>query len=319
MTKLFDWLPPQWAKNPLLDYELSNPRTSESRRGFVLQLLALASLLAGAAIIYATATGVIENNPNITTLAWQSLYFPTLLLQVLTMVAAFTLGATTFDAQRRSKTWDNLRVTEIGAGLALRARWIGILYRLRAPITAILLVRLLLALGTLVDLAAFGGSYAKILSAGAIPPLADWRISLLLFALNMTANPLLTLLMIASSAALGILINVAIKDRLFAAIIQIIFVVVQIVFISGASLALSQLLQNNLLLSDQAKFLLVFSYAGYGDWGLLLMHLGSLGEIWRRVPNGAFISIGLAILLLAQAIITDGMLWLAERMVERQS
>lgn len=214
MTKLFDWLLPQWAKNPLLDYELSNPRTSESRRGFLLQLLALASLLAGAATILGTTTGVLENSRNISTLAWQSLYFPTLLLQVLTMVAAFTLGATTFDAQRRHKTWDDLRVTEIGAGLALRARWIGILYRLRAPITAILLVRLLLALGTLIDMAAFGGSYAKILSAGAIPPLTDWRIRLLLIALNMTASALLTLLMIASFAALGILINVAIRDRL---------------------------------------------------------------------------------------------------------
>ena len=56
MTKLFDWLLPQWAKNPLLDYELSYPSASDSRRGFVLQLLALASLLAGAAIVFATTT-----------------------------------------------------------------------------------------------------------------------------------------------------------------------------------------------------------------------------------------------------------------------
>ena len=319
MTKLFDRLLPQWAQNPLLDYELSNPRTSESRRGFLLQLLALASLLAGAAIIFGAAAGLLENSRNITTLAWQSLYFPTLFLQMLTMVAAFMLGATTFDAQRRSKTWDNLRVTEIGAGLALRARWIGILYRLRAPVAAILLIRLLLALGMLIDMAAFGGSYVRMLSADARPILTDWRISLLLIALNMTASALLTLLMIASFAALGILLSVAIKDQLFAAMIQILLVVVQVVFIGGASLAVSQLLQNNLSLSDQAAFLLVLSYGSYGDWGLLLMHLGSLGEIWRRLPNGAFIGIGLMIVLLAQAFIADGMIWLAERLVERQS
>lgn len=65
--------------------------------------------------------------------------------------------------------------------------------------------------------------------------------------------------------------------------------------------------------------MLVLGYSSYGDWGLLLMHLGSLGEIWQRVPYGAFIAIALAIILLAQATIADRMMWLAERLVESRA
>ena len=38
---------------------------------------------------------------------------------------------------------------------------------------------------------------------------------------------------------------------------------------------------------------LFFGYIAFGDWGLLLAQLGSLGEIWHRVPYGATIIVGL--------------------------
>ena len=85
------------------------------------------------------------------------MYFPALALQAITFVLALALGAAAVDAERSRKTWDKLRATEAGAGLALRARWLGILYRLRAPIALILLLRLLLALAALIELTAFGG------------------------------------------------------------------------------------------------------------------------------------------------------------------
>ena len=319
MTRLIKWLLPQWAMNPLLEYKWLHPRVDNSRRGFVMQMLALALSLAGAALIYASTTGLAGGSQSATRLVWQSLYFPTLLLQVLIMTVALPLGATAFDVQSQGNSWDNLRVTEIGAGLALRARWMGIVYRLRAPIIAILLLRLILALGILSDLAAFGGNYVKMLSADALASTADLPISLLLIALSLTASVLLPLPMIASFAALGILLGVAVRDRLFAAMVQILLVISLVVFVSSASYAVAQLLQGNLALPDMAKFLLFLSYSGYGDWGLSLLQLGSLGAVWQRVPFGILSGLGLAGLLLTQALIADGMMWLAERLSEQQS
>ena len=114
------------------------------------------------------------------------------------MIMALTLGASAVGGERSRKTWDNLRVTEFGAGLALRARWAGILYRLRAPITLILLVRFLLIAGILYDLTAFGGLYPKILGAQAKPPLPEWRLDLLLIAFAVTVNILLPILQVAA-------------------------------------------------------------------------------------------------------------------------
>ena len=172
--------------------------------------------------------------------------FPTLCLQLITLIVALSLGAASVDAERSRKTWDNLRVTEGGAGMALRARWIGILYRLRVPIAAILLVRLVFSLGTLIDLTAFGGLYAEMLSANASPPLADWRLGLLLIAMTLTANIVLPLVMIASAAALGILLSVAVKERIYGAVMQLLLVVMQVVFVIAAAAGISQILQDSL-------------------------------------------------------------------------
>ena len=318
MHKLVIWLLPEWALpgNPLLQYELSKSRGDGTRRGFVLQLVALVLLLAGAAFIYASATDALGDSRNVSGLIWQCLYFPTLCLQLITLIVALSLGAASVDAERSRKTWDNLRVTEGGAGMALRARWIGILYRLRVPIAAILLVRLVFSLGTLIDLTAFGGLYAQMLSANASPPLADWRLGLLLIAMTLTANIVLPLVMIASAAALGILLSVAVKERIYGAVMQLLLVVMQVVFVIAAAAGISQILQDSLILSDHAQFLLVLTYCAYGDWGMLLAQLGSLGEVWQRIPSGTLISLGLPVVLLAQAFIADGMISLAERLSE---
>ncbi|MCY3780061.1 MAG: hypothetical protein OXG78_07120 [Chloroflexi bacterium] len=318
LTKVLNWLLPQWARNPLLEYEWFHPRLHDSRRGFIMQLSALALLLGSAALIYAAVTGVAEGGQGFTRQIWQSLYFPTLVLQSLASIAALLTGAAAFDVERRGTTWDNLRITEIGAGLALRARWMGILYRLRAPIAALLLVRLIFALGMLVDLTAFGGNYVKMLSADAATARVDWQISIVLIALSAIAGALLPLPMIASFAALGILLGLTIKEGLFAAIIQILVTALVVAFICAGSYALSQVLSEDLKLPDLAESLLLIGYSAYGDWGLLLMQLGSLGALWHSVSFGAFTGVGLAGLLLAQGTLADGMISLAERIPERR-
>ncbi len=309
---------PTWARlpasNPLLHYELAKAQGRAAGGGFALQLAALLLLLGLAAAIYAGAFDL-SYSGNLSTQLWRSLYFPALTLQTITWILALLLGAASVGAERGRKTWDNLRATEAGAGLALRARWLGILYQLRAPVAAIMLIRLLLALGALVDLSAFGGHYVKMLSAEA-PALGDWRIGLLLIALNIALALAQPLVMIGSAAALGLFLSVMVRERVYGAVLQFILIALLAAFVLLSSAGAADILRGRLILPQAAQFLLILAYSSYGDWGLLLVELGSLGAVWRVTPAGVFISPCLAALLLLQALFADGLMSLAERISE---
>jgi len=315
MRKLRDWLLPVWAQpdHSLLQYELSHYR---GRGGLFSQLALLSILLIGSAALYAATLLSPASGTNLTAVIWQSIYYPTLALQLLTMIMALALGAAAVGGERSRKTWDNLRVTEFGAGLALRARWAGILYRLRAPITLILLVRFVLIVGILYDLTAFGGLYAQMLGAHARPPLPEWRLDLLLIALVVTVNILLPFMQVAAVAAFGILLSVAIRERIYATVIQMLVVAVQLAFTVAGALAIAQMIRSGAPAAGDWSYALFYGYSAFGDWGLLLAQLGSLGEIWHRVPFGSTISLGLIILLMALGLAADGMMWLAARLSE---
>ena len=316
--RLFRWLLPEWARpdHPLVQYELSHHGPGRSRRAFLLQLTALLMLLAGAAAIYAVATDLSPKEMNLSALLWQSLYFPTLALQLITFVLALSLGAGSVEGERSRKTWDNLRVTEAGAGQALRARWVGILYRLRAPIAAIALVRLVFVVNMLAEMTAFGGLYVEMLGAQAKPPLADPRLGLLHITLIMTVSLLQPLVAVALAAVAGILLTVAIRERIYTVLIQLVIVAAQLVFVAAAALAIASILRGDAEISAEAEYLLLLAYTGLGDWALLPAQLGSLGEIWHRLPHGANISLALAALLFLLGVVSDAMMRLAERLAE---
>ena len=320
MNKVLRFLLPDWARpeHPILQYELAHPNQPAPRRTRFVQLLIIALMLGVPGYLYAAHIYVAPTQGHISDLAWRSLYFPTLLVQVVTAMTALSLGIGAVGQERSRHTWDYLRTTAAGASLTLRTRWIAILYRLRAPILAILLVRLILLVGILYDLTAFGGLYAEMLSKNITPALADWRIGLLVISLMMTVSLLLPLTMIAAAAAVGILISVAVKDRAYIITAQVILVLAQIALAAGALLAVSQALAGNVKLSDGALFTLFLGYSSFGDWGLLFAQLGSLGKIWALVPDGVFIGVGLTVLMLLQSAVTDGVLWLAVRLSERR-
>ncbi|MCY3833836.1 MAG: hypothetical protein OXG85_12535 [Chloroflexi bacterium] len=316
MRKLSNWLLPPWAQpeHQLLQYELAHFRAG-SRRRLLVQLALLSLLLGGSAIVYGSVNASPADSANLTSLIWRSLYFPILILQLLTLSLALLFGAAVVGEERSRKTWDNLRATEFGAGAVLRARWASILYRLRAPIMLILLARCVFIAGLLYDLTAFGGYYPEMLGAQATPPLPIWRLDLLLIALSVTVALLLPLTAIAFVSAFGILLSVAVRERIYALIIQLIAVAALVLFAGAGAFAIAQMIQ-----SDAADWhlALMFSYIGLGDWGLLLAHLGSLGEIWQRLPYGWTISAGLMLLALAQGLAADGLMWLAARLSERR-
>lgn len=320
MGRLRNWLLPEWARveHPLLQYELSHFRAAGGRRGILIQLLALSALLGGSAALYAATVYNPASGLNLTSLIWRSLYYPTLILQLLTLIMALALGAAAVGGERRRKTWDHLRATEFGAGLALRARWAGILYRLRAPIMLILLTRVILIAGMLYDLTAFGGLYAQMLGAQARPPLPEWRLDLLLIALAVTVNLVLPTLQIAAAAAFGILLSVAIRERIITAVILMLVAATQLAFAAAGALAIAGLLQVDAPAASAWSYALLLGFSAFGDWGLLLAQLGSLGEIWQRLPYSSSISFCLLILLITLSLAADGMMWLAARLSEHR-
>ena len=330
MSRLRDWLLPVWAQpdHPLLHYEMPRFRANGGRGRLPVQLASLSFLLGGAAALYALTILHPTRGSNLTSLIWQSLYYPALILQLFTLILALTLGAAAVGGERRRKTWDKLRATEFGAGLALRARYAGILYRLRAPIATILLARVVLAAGMLYDLTAFDGLYARMLATQAKPPLPEWRLDLLLIALAAAVNLLLPLAQIAVIAALGILISVAFRERIYA-ISRLDSVLRERIlsrrcfsspfnwrWLGAGAYAIAGTLLNDAPPATDLSYALVLAHNAFADCGLLLAQLGSLGEIWRRVDYGASLSLALMLWLFVLGLAADGVIWLAGRLSE---
>ena len=128
-----------------------------------------------------------------------------------------------------------------------------------------------------------------------------------MIALLMTANLLLPLTTVGAASALGILISVAIKQRLFAITFQLIFSVLIVALVVVGLYGVTSALQSQLIASDGLLFFLFLAYSGLADGGLLFANLGSLGAVWKLLPQGAFISLGLVVILTLQVLFIDGM------------
>ena len=312
--KLAMRLLPEWARpdHPILQYELAQLRGGASLPLRILQSLCLALILGGAGILIAGSWGVDSPAQSPLALIWRALYVPCLLLQAVTALLALGLGMGAVESERRRRTWDHLRLTELGAGLTLHARWITIIYRLRMPILAILLARGALLLGMVWELAALSGTYARWISADASPQLADWRIGLLLIALTMAALAALPLVIIAFFAALGMLISVLASDRTLALGLAALPGFAQVALASAALWTLI----SGVFIDGGGEWALLLAFSAYGDWGLQLSHLGSLAQIWKGVPGGALIGLGMAAALSLQLWLNDRMMQLAARLAQ---
>jgi hypothetical protein len=210
MTQLPEWARPS---HPILQYELSDHKPIKSRLTRFIQILIITFLLGLGGYLYAS---IIYDSPDkgiLTDLVWRSLYFPTLVLQVITSILALSFGIHSVGQKRSNRTWDKLRATEVGAELTLRTRWVSILYRLRAPIMALLLVRLVLLIGLLYDIITDGNTYPDMLTQNITPLVNNASIGLVMLVFNIVASMLLPITMIGASVGLGILISVSIKNR----------------------------------------------------------------------------------------------------------
>ena len=310
---------PEWARpdHPILRYEMSRNQGDKRRRNQFLLILLLGILLGSGGYLYATRFLQEPAGTSLTDSIWRILFFPTLFVQIVLNIAALLLGAHSVSEERRRQTWDNLRATEVGAELTLRTRWVAVFYRLRGGILALLLVRVGLILGILYDLTAFRGDYLNMLTANIVPDVPI-GVGVILLAISMTVGVLLPLTSIGLSAALGSIIAVVIKDRTYAATLQVILIALQLMIALGLLIATTQFVLGDLELNDALALLLIGSFNAFADWGLIWLQLGSAGAVWKSIPFSVLLGVGLLLFTMVQAMITDGVLGYAVRLSERR-
>ncbi|MBI1281275.1 MAG: hypothetical protein GC179_24320 [Anaerolineaceae bacterium] len=311
---------PEWARtgHPHIRYELGQVKRVSRRvkygQAVGFSLLIVLLFVGG----YFIGTNFLQSVPgqSLTESAMAILFWPTFILQIILQFAAMTLTVNTVSEQKRRLTWDNLRATEGGAGVALRAKWASVYYRLRLLLGLVVIIRVGLVLGILYDLTAFQGRYIDLLINNITPEVSP-IVGALLLAFLMTAALLLPLTAVGMQAAIGLLIAVNIQQRVYNVMTQLIIIIVRLLVIVGLTLATTQFINNQITLGDAPAWLLTGAYAAIGDWGLRFLHVGFYSEIWATIPYTIFFGIALLIFALAQSLVTEWILAFSIRRAER--
>lgn len=322
MIQRFTGQLPLWARteHPLLRYELARaagraPKRVQYIRALWIVLLGL--LLAGGG--YLIGTGFLQQPPGqtLTESMLNVVFWPMLVVQILVSGLALGLTGNTIAEESRRQTWDNLRATEVGAEMVIRTRWAAVFYRLRGLLAVVLIVRVALIGGILLDLTAFQGRYLDLIINGIVPDVA-LPVAALLLAFMMTASLLLPLTAMGFDAAMGLLIASVFQQRTYAVLAQILYIIFRIVVVGALVLAATQFVNGSLIASDVGAWALLGGFAAFGDWGLSFLNLGFFGEQWATVPFGIFLGLALLVFSLVQAAVTDWIVALAIREAERR-
>jgi hypothetical protein len=328
---------PTWARqtHPHVRYELQAGQRVSRRgryiRAILLSLLVILILAGG----YVIGSGILQASlgqgeaqcatpvqftPNfrvLTECLSAITFWPGLGIQILLQIAALGLTMSMVSEQKRRLAWDNLRATEEGTSLALRARWISVYYRLRPFWIILLVLRFVLILGILYDLTSFQGRYIDLLTnpiTPEIPPVA----SAVLVAFMMTAGLILPLTALGLDAAIGLYISVNVQNRFFAILLQLLFILLKLAVLAGLIIGVTQFMTGQLTtLTEPLPWLLMTGYAALGDWGLRYLYLGFFSEVWATVPFTILIGLVLLLWALAQSALSEWILNLAVKRADR--
>ncbi len=322
MVRLFIGQLPVWARrdHPVLRHELgAAPRPAwrtRYLRAFGVVVGAGVLLLIGVAI----ATGIFRHPAGQTTVETVNyvLFWPLLALQLIMSVVALTSTSNFVSDEMRRQNWDNLRATEQGAEIAMRARWVSVFYRWRGLIGVILLSRAVLIGLMLWELTAFQGRYLDLLINGIVPdvPLVA---AVLLVSFTMTVALLLPLTSIGLDASMGLLISGLVQQRTYSTLLQAVLIFLRVIVTALLLLGATLFLQGQLFQSaDVGAWGLMALYGAVGDWGLAFLHLGRNSEIWATIPYGIVLGLALLVFALVQAAVADRLLLLAVRQAQKK-
>lgn len=305
---------PNWVKrsNPVLDYHL---RIAEriSTRGRIIRFILITLLLLSVVIgNYLFVTDMMSRpagqNPTQTLNAL--LFYPMVVVQTMLGIAALALTVGVVGEEQRYLTWDNLRATSSGAELIFRTRLAAVFYRLRGPLGVVVLLRLILIGGVLVDLTAFRGRYLDLLTNAATPVFPADVLGLdvasfmpaFLLSLFLTASVILPFTTIAFDAAVGLYLATIFQNRVYSLVVQFLLFILRLSAVGGLVwFAVGFMDGEYSNLSAPLSWLLIFGFSAIADWGITLLHIGSAGELWSMIPYAVFLGPALLVFSLIQA------------------
>lgn len=283
---------PDWAQptNPLLRYEITRAQPADNPRSRLVRVTGNVLLLAITLIIgifMATDGFNVPAGNNTIDAIWQVIVIPIFALQILLRVLALVVGFNSIGDDRRRHTWDSVRATELGTGIALRARWLSVLYRLRGLLLLIVGARLVLIAGVMIQLTSHRGALLDAMLLNTTPVLPT-VVGVLLLAAIMTGALLLPLTAAGFDAALGLLIATAIPSRTYGAIVQLLAVAARVALTAGVTLAALAWLTGGLALPEPVAWGVFGGYLSAGDLGLYLLNLPQAGALWAVLPYSIF-------------------------------
>lgn len=300
---------PDWAQptNPLLRYEITRAQPDDHPRSRFVRvtgnvLLLSTTLLIG--IFIATDGLQTPAGNNFIDASWQVIVIPIFALQVLLRVLALVVGFNSIGDDRRRHTWDSVRATELGTAIALRARWLSVLYRLRGLFLLTIGARIVLVGGVLIQLTSHRGAMLDAMLLNAVPVLPTIA-GVLLLAAIITGAMLLPVTAAGFDAALGLLIAAAIPSRTFGAIVQLLAVAARVALTVGVTLAALAWLTGGLMLPEPVAWGVFGLFSTSGDLGLYLLNLPQAGSLWALLPYSIFFGVLLTLWALLQVRLTD--------------
>lgn len=313
---------PGWARTdqPQVRYELDVARRPVTPQTRWLRLFGMSIAILGLFFVgYLLASDGFSHPPgqNFTETLRAVVFWPMVVLQIIAQIVVLLLTVSMVSDQRRRQSWDNLRATVGGVGLALRARWtVTVYHRMRPLMMVIYGVRLVMILGMLVDLTAFQGHYIDLLLDGVTPAVAP-AVGVLLLAFMMTAALLLPLSNLSLDASVGLLLATTVQQRTYSVMAQIVLVIIRIAVVAMLILLVALYMSGELGLDPVVAWLLMAAFAVVGDWGLSFLHLGLFSSLWWGIPYSLLLGVALLVFALLQTRLADAVLNYAVRRAER--
>lgn len=308
-TQLPEWSRPQ---HPAMRHILGAP-SRNTRRSLIIQLLAALLLIIAAAVI---SGGVVGQNVAlpISEILMNALFWPTFIGQLVLSLFVIVYTSGVVGDEKRRQTWDTLRATRSGVGLAMRARWsAAIFYRLSGFVMALFIVRLILVGALVYDLTAFGGDYLALISGGGVVPQLPLPAVIVLLALSMAASFVLPLTGLGLDASLGLLLSTFIHNRVFLVLAQVVVGLARFAVAAGMVWLVATSTNLMTMHSTEAAWFSMVGYGTFGDWGLRYLNLNIYSEYWATVQYSIFTGAGMLLVAFMQAFLADVLVTLAVR------
>ena len=250
------------------------------------------------------------------------LYFPLILVQFVTLVMAFALGATLLTGEQQRGTWESFKVTAAGAELVIRARWAAVFYQLRWMLALVVVPRLVFTVQALADLTDYQGYHLDLYIMG-ITPAVPVEAAIFLLAAYLTAALLLPFALVGLNAALGLWMAVNMRGAVGGRLARFGMLIGQVIVFLWAlfnGLAIINRHAGVVFvdgLSPLARWLRLLALGVFGDQGLRFLHLESFLQVWVDVPYGVLLGVAWLAIMGGAALLTQFVLDAAARRAAR--